>query len=115
MLIIYLQIWGEVFEEFKSPLQASVPGNSNKSTKVSLKLNETAYSNNENVHYKKEITSSVPRVSEGEPLPTVSEGAHISTVSEEDHNAEGEGYVAKKRLDREGYQQLLSISLRQIS
>ena len=48
--------------------------------------------------------SSVPRVSEGEPILTVSEGAI---------NVEDEGSVSqKKQLDQEGSQQSLNASSR---
>ena len=58
-------------EKLVVPFQASIPGNQNKHTKVSLKFNETGYSNNNNENDKEEVTSLVHIVSEGSPLPTV--------------------------------------------
>ena len=65
------------YEEFAVPLKDSITGNLNESTKINLNFNDN------NVNDKEEVTSLVPKVSEGAPLQTVSEGASLQPSQED--------------------------------
>ena len=114
--------WCEIFdvnhyadhEEFTVPFQAYVLGNSNKSAKFSLKLNDTADSNNVNGNDKEEVMSSVPKVANSNnnnvndkeevasSVPRVSEIASLPTVSEGALNSKGRGSFARTKTTKLG-------------